>query len=147
MFDSMSTGSSRRPIVIKMRPSGLNLTSMSVPSSTAQMLSCASTRTGRGAARGAGSTAPHRGVYDLELPARGLPANPFFDPEVKVRFTRPDGTSAVVDAFFDGGRTFRARAYCDAVGAWSWQAEARGVALGTTAGRFEVGRASCRERV
>lgn len=103
---------------------------------------CASTRVASGGAksgtRGGGSTAPHRGLYQLDLPARGLPANPFFDAEVKVRFTRPDGTSAVVDAFFDGGTTFRARAYCDTVGAWTWQAEPRGVTLDTMSGRFDV---------
>jgi hypothetical protein len=41
----MATGSSRRPMTISTLPSGLNFTSMSVPSSTAQMLSWASTRT------------------------------------------------------------------------------------------------------
>ena len=45
MFVSMATGSSRRPMVMSTLPSGLNFTSMSVPSSTAQILSCASTRT------------------------------------------------------------------------------------------------------
>jgi hypothetical protein len=45
MFERLAIGSSRRPIVINTLPSGLNLISMSVPSSTAQMLSCASTRT------------------------------------------------------------------------------------------------------
>src|SRR5207249_8856591 len=40
-----STASGRLPMVISTRPSGLNLTTMLVPSSTAQMLSCESTRT------------------------------------------------------------------------------------------------------
>ena len=42
---SSSTASGRRPITIVTRPAGLNLITMFVPSSTAQMLSCASTRT------------------------------------------------------------------------------------------------------
>ena len=41
----IATGSSRRPMVISTLPAGLNLINMSVPSSTAQMLSSASTRT------------------------------------------------------------------------------------------------------
>ena len=40
-----SAGSGLRPMVITTRPSGLNLMTMLEPSSTAQMLSCGSTRT------------------------------------------------------------------------------------------------------
>ncbi len=45
LSNAPATGSGRRPSTIITRPSGLNLMTMFVPSSTTQMLSCASTRT------------------------------------------------------------------------------------------------------
>ena len=45
LSNAPATGSGRRPSTITTRPSGLNLMTMFVPSSTTQMLSSRSTRT------------------------------------------------------------------------------------------------------
>lgn len=70
-----------------------------------------------------GATAPHRGVYEVTLKSDAVVAPPYEDAPT-VTFTRPNGSTVRVDAFFDGtadGRqVFKARAYCDRKGKWSW---------------------------
>jgi len=85
-----------------------------------------------------GGTAPHRGVYEivLETPLGGQ--NPYFEVDFQVRFTRPDETEVTVDGFYDGGRTFKARAYCDAVGPWQWQSISNVTKLNGRTGEFRV---------
>lgn len=81
--------------------------------------------------------APHRGVYEVVLMAAGELPNPNAS-GLRVTFTRPDGSSATVDGFYDGGRTYRARAYADQLGAWSWRCEADAAELDRKTGRFTV---------
>jgi hypothetical protein len=81
---------------------------------------------------------PHRGVYEVALEAAADVPDPYLGATVQVTFTRPDGSKATVDAFYDGGRTFKARAYADAVGAWSWASSAQAAGLGGRRGTFKV---------
>lgn len=37
-----------------------------------------------------------------------------------VAFTRPDGTVVSVEGFYDGGSAWKARAYCDMIGSWTF---------------------------
>ena len=60
-----------------------------------------------------GNRALQRGVYEVVLAADEAPEDPWFSAECDVAFTRPDGSTVQVPAFFDGGTVFRARAYCD----------------------------------
>jgi len=50
-------------------------------------------------------------------------ANPFVDVTIKVRFTAPSRKSSVVEAFWDGGRTWRVRFSPDRIGEWRWESE------------------------
>jgi hypothetical protein len=82
--------------------------------------------------------AMHRGVYEVTLECMDPMGNPYFDVDLRVTFTRPDGTTATVDGFFDGGRAFKARAYCDVVGQWSWASQSNRRGLDGKSGRFDV---------
>jgi hypothetical protein len=82
--------------------------------------------------------ASHRGVYQVTLESSDRIGNPYFDVELRVTFTRPDESRVVVEGFFDGGRTFRARAYCDMPGKWSWVSESNSAALDGKSGVFQV---------
>ncbi len=61
------------------------------------------------------------GVWEVILTGDGSVANPF-DTVATVAFTPPSGrTNAnTVQAFYDGGNTWRARVYVSEVGNWSW---------------------------
>jgi len=90
-----------------------------------------------------GPQALHRGAYELALTAPDVPANPYADVALRVTFTRPDGTQAAVDGFYDGvaadgSGIYKARAYCDTLGAWRWQSQADLPALDGQSGTFEV---------
>ncbi len=85
-----------------------------------------------------GEQALHRGVYEVALEADQAPEDPWLSAECDVTFTRPDGSAVPVRAFFDGGAIFRARAYCDQVGAWRWQSSSKVPGLGEKSGAFEV---------
>ena len=71
----------------------------------------------------------HRGVYEVNLAPGPLPGNPFFETRAKVKFTRSDGSESLVDAFYDGKGTWRARAYCDQIGRWRWRSQSATKAL------------------
>ena len=62
----------------------------------------------------------HRGVREIALTASGGASNPFLL-GLQVVFTRPDGSEVMAEGFYDGEATYRARAYCDTVGEWSWR--------------------------
>ena len=47
--------------------------------------------------------------------------NPFRDASLNVKFKSPSGKESTVEAFWDGGRTWRARFSPDRVGQWSWR--------------------------
>ncbi len=44
--------------------------------------------------------------------------NPYFDVSLQLESTRPDQSTVLVEGFYDGERTFKARAYCDTTGTW-----------------------------
>lgn len=82
--------------------------------------------------------AAHRGLYEIEFSDEPRAGNPFTNVELTVTFTRPDGTSVKVDGFFDGGRRYAARAYCDTAGQWRWRSDSSAAALDGREGTFEV---------
>ncbi len=82
--------------------------------------------------------AAHRGFYELGLVAQEDLGNPFFDTQTQIVFIRPNGTQVTVDAFFDGDKTFRARAYCDTTGLWRWRSESNRSTLHGKTGQFQV---------
>src|SRR5262245_26731588 len=61
------------------------------------------------------------GTYEVVLTGNGSVANPF-DTRGTVTFTSPTNQSVTVKDFFDGGNTWRARAYVTETGLWSWSA-------------------------
>jgi len=86
-----------------------------------------------------GSSAPHRGVWQVSMELAEEAANPFFDVDVQLVFTRPDGSEVKADAFFGGGKTWVGRAYCDQRGRWTWRSVANRPSLDGLAGHFDVG--------
>jgi hypothetical protein len=85
-----------------------------------------------------GTSALHRGVYEVALKSDGEINDPYLGSKLTVTFTRPDGSLVTVDGFYDGGRTFKARAYCDAVGQWSWKSASDQAGLDDKSGSFQV---------
>ena len=75
--------------------------------------------------RGA-ETAKRFGVHEIILSASRLPDNPFAAP-YWVDFTAPSGLVVPVRAFYDGGNTWRARAYISESGRWKWKVRAPGL--------------------
>jgi len=55
-------------------------------------------------------------VYELDLTSSQEYDNPFWDAAVRVELTAPSGKKHLVDAFWDGGRTWRLRFAPDEVG-------------------------------
>jgi hypothetical protein len=96
-----------------------------------------STALGRAIATG-GDPPSQRGVYEVRLVANELTGNPFFDHAATVTFQRPDGSEVAVDAFFDGAGVWKARAYCDQIGAWAWRSASRTRELDGRGGKFTV---------
>ncbi len=90
---------------------------------------------------GGESPVPHRGVYEVTLAVERPLADPFQEVGLQVMCGRPDGSQVVVDGFYDGlvdGRqVFRARAYADTIGPWTWRTVGEGE-LGGRSGRFTV---------
>lgn len=81
---------------------------------------------------------PHRGVYEVALVAPLGERNPYLDVDFRVLFTRPDETQVTVDGFYDGGETFRARAYGDTLGRWQWRSISNVTELDGRSGTFAV---------
>ncbi|MBP9901411.1 MAG: DUF4038 domain-containing protein, partial [Verrucomicrobia bacterium] len=84
------------------------------------------------------STAPHRGVWEIELPLDAPGGNPFFDVELQFIFTLPDGKEVTAEGFYRGGNKWAGRAYCAQTGSWKWRTEANRPALNGQHGTFEV---------
>lgn len=80
----------------------------------------------------------HRGVYEIDLVADDLAGNPYTEARVQIIFTRPNASKVIVDGFYDGNNHFKARAYCDQVGNWSWQCLSNLNSLHQKSGQFEV---------
>jgi hypothetical protein len=75
------------------------------------------------------------GIAEIELTADRDYDNPFWDVTVTVEATAPSGRTQRVEAFWDGGRTWRARWRGDESGPWTWQAAAAdGADTGLNAG-------------
>jgi hypothetical protein len=79
----------------------------------------------------------HRGVREIALTASGEASNPYLL-GVQVIFTRPDGSKVTAEGFYDGEGIYRARAYCDAVGNWSWRSVSIDDGLNGQSGAFRV---------
>lgn len=77
-------------------------------------------------------------VFEAHFTAPGVQAAPPSELEVAVRFTAPSGAAHGVDAFWDGGQTWRVRFSPDETGPWSWQTRcAARPALDGLQGRFD----------
>ena len=70
------------------------------------------------------SPVPRFEVFEAVLSASGTYQNPFTEVRVTVTFTRPDGRELSVEAFHDGGTTWRARIAPDLVGRWTYRTAA-----------------------
>jgi len=73
-----------------------------------------------GAANGAAPTT-RWAVHEITLTGDRDYANPPWDVSVTVEFTGPAGRKLAVEAFWDGGRTWRARFSPDEAGPWRWR--------------------------
>jgi hypothetical protein len=62
------------------------------------------------------------GVIEIELTSDRVYDNPLWDVDVAVTATAPSGRTQRVNAFWDGGRTWRARFRGDESGVWTWRA-------------------------
>ncbi|GAB2791382.1 hypothetical protein GCM10027275_40420 [Rhabdobacter roseus] len=79
-----------------------------------------------------------RGVYEVALDASATEANPYYAIRCTVTFRKPDGKKVKVDGFFDGGSSFKARAYCEQPGKWQWESASDNPGLDGRRGTFEV---------
>jgi len=82
--------------------------------------------------------APLRGAYEITLNATSGITNGFLQNDLQVTFTRGDGTQVTTNGFYDGGNTFKARAYLDSVGDWSWTSNSSLSGLNGGSGAFTV---------
>lgn len=64
-------------------------------------------------------------------------ADPYREAALQVQYTRPDGTRLSFWGFYDGGRTWRFRAYADQPGTWKYEAAMSDGTLRRT-GKFRV---------
>ena len=83
-------------------------------------------------------TYPHRGFSEVSLEVSDKVINPYMDVKFGVVFERPDRSKVVVDGFYDGENTFKARAYCDMVGGWNWRSFSNIEDLNKKSGAFAV---------
>ncbi len=65
---------------------------------------------------------PQWTLYEAVLQSERTHEQPLHDVNVTVRFSGPSGEQTV-DAFWDGGRTWRARFSPDRIGEWTWRSE------------------------
>lgn len=83
-------------------------------------------------------TALERGIYEVALDASPTKDNPYYEIQCAVTFIKPDGEEVKVDVFYDGGSSFKARAYCEQAGKWQWKSSSNNPGLDERAGSFEV---------
>jgi hypothetical protein len=62
------------------------------------------------------------GVHEITLSGDAPEGNPF-DTAASVTFTPPSGQAKTVQAFYDGGNTWRARVYVSETGNWHWKSK------------------------
>jgi hypothetical protein len=75
------------------------------------------------------------GTYEVSLTGNGTVANPF-DTPATVTFTAPSSQSVTVNMFYDGGNTWRARAYVTQAGTWQWSSNSTDPGLNLKSGSF-----------
>jgi len=80
---------------------------------------------------------PHYGVFEISLVAESQ-AHPIFDTEFQITFTRPDKTTVTADGFYDNKNTYKARAYADQIGDWTWVSTSNLSELNNKKGAFTV---------
>jgi hypothetical protein len=88
----------------------------------------------------AAQTAKKFGMHEITLTGNGSASNPF-DTKATVTFTPVSGKSnaVTVDAFYDGGNTWRARLYITQTGAWNWSSQSvNDTGLNGKTGTFEA---------
>jgi hypothetical protein len=74
------------------------------------------------AQRLAGPEIPLYGFFEGAVEHSRSYEDPYRDVTLNVRYTKPDGTQLTFWGFYDGGRTWRFRAYADQPGAWKYEA-------------------------
>lgn len=83
------------------------------------------------------------GVHQINLNASSSVANPL-DVIVKVTFKSPSGSNKTVEAFYDGGTTWKARCYIHQTGKWTWSSSSSIAGLGGKSGSFSAVSSSLR---
>jgi len=89
------------------------------------------------------------GVHEIVLTGNGSVANPF-DTIATVKFVPPSGNrnAKIVNAFFDGVNTWRARVYVSEVGVWEWSSTCKmDQGLDGQAGEFTADESKLRGRL
>ena len=81
---------------------------------------------------------PHFGVFEFSLEADTKDRHPIFDTDYTIAFTRPDGSDVSAEGFYNGGRTYKGRAYADAIGEWQWHTRSDVSDLNDQSGSFTV---------
>jgi uncharacterized protein DUF4038/uncharacterized protein DUF5060 len=76
---------------------------------------------------------PQYGLFEVSFESNN--ASPFQFP--KVSFLLPDGDIIEVDGFYDGGKMYKARAYCKQPGLWKWEVN-KAPGFFNMAGKFKV---------
>ena len=84
-------------------------------------------------------TATLFGVHEIVLTGNGSRNNPF-ETQVTVAFTPPTGSqySIIVNAFYDGGDTWRARTYVSERGGWTWSSSSPDEGMNNQSGSFQA---------
>lgn len=80
---------------------------------------------------------PHYGVFEVVYNASEQPT-PIFDTNFSITFTRPNGTTVTTEGFYDGNNTYKARAYADQLGTWTWSSASNLANLNDQSGQFTV---------
>lgn len=80
---------------------------------------------------------PHYGVHEITLQAAPN-THPIFETHFTITFTRPDNTTVTTEGFYDGNNTFKARAYANQIGIWSWISKSDLTGLNNQVGNFTV---------
>lgn len=79
---------------------------------------------------------PKFGIFEATFEAAGRVENPYAAVAATATFTRPDGKTWTIPAFWDGGQTWRVRISPDDVGEWSYRLESPEKGLNGQTGRF-----------
>jgi hypothetical protein len=95
-------------------------------------------RCGPTAVLSSGADALQRGVWQVDFTLESPEADPWFGVDLRVVFTRPDGTEVAAEGFFAGANTWSCRAYVAQPGTWTWRSVANRPALDGRSGAFTV---------